>query len=188
MENNLGETLPEPNPKVNLDTEEEIHVNLENPYSEIACYLIEIKEMLEKGLLVQSFKDETIARMSKQIESHEQDILWKSKQPILKEIITLYDSVDRLCVRFNSMYDGQIGQEMEVLKEEIESILYRHDIEVLALGESNKMDTQLHKVIKREITLEENLANTVVIVRQGLTYQGTIIRKHEVILRTLTND
>jgi molecular chaperone GrpE (heat shock protein) len=77
---------------------------------------------------------------------------------------------------------------MEVLKEEIESILYRHDIEVLALGESNKMDTQLHKVIKREITLEENLANTVVIVRQGLTYQDTIIRKHEVILRTLTND
>lgn len=188
MENYFGETAPESNPKVNMDMDEEIHGNSENPYSKIACYLTEIKEMLDKGLLVQSFKDEAIARMSKQIESHEQDILWKIKQPLLKEIITLYDSVDRLCVRFNSMYDGQIGQEMEVLKEEIESVLYRHDIELLALGESSKMDIQLHKVIKREITMEENLANTVMIVRQGLTYQDTIIRKHEVILRTLTNE
>jgi molecular chaperone GrpE (heat shock protein) len=147
--------------------------------------LVEIKEILIKRLDLDEFKDKAINRMSEQIEKFEQDILLKIKEGVLKDIITIYDSVDRLSRRSFEQSCISINQELDVLKEEIESILYRNDIELIPLTAENKFDKEIHKAIKREVIYDESSHECVTIIRQGFSYKEKVIRKHEVILKVL---
>ncbi len=181
------------NEEVVLVPPETIHIKIDEVVENSAIdtpdlyrILSEIQDTVTKKDEISNFKDEAISRMSKQIEKFEEDIIFKIKENLLKELITIYDSVERLEHKFRGIYEGAVGSEIENLKEEIESMLYRNDVELIPLSVSNEYNKDLQKVLKKEVVFDESSANTIEIMRQGFTYNEKIIRKQEVLLKIIT--
>lgn len=143
---------------------------------------------IEKSISNHQFKDEAISRMSKQIEGFQQDILDKIRESLVKELITIYDGVERIQKIFERE-EEYILHEIEMLKEEVEAALYRNDVEKVEYDkEDNKYDKNTQRVVKREITHLESEDQTIFkVVREGFKTPHAIIRKQEVIIKTLEN-
>jgi molecular chaperone GrpE (heat shock protein) len=133
-------------------------------------------------------KDAIIQRMSKQIETYEVGVFRKIKDGLLSDLILLYDSIEKIEHRFSHYNDSKLSSELELLKEEIEEILFRNDVEKIVEPTVKYYDRTFHKVIGKEQTdIEAEHLMVIRTAKQGFKADDRILRKQEVYVKEYTH-
>ncbi|MEI7584380.1 nucleotide exchange factor GrpE [Runella sp.] len=134
----------------------------------------------------EGIKDATIQRMSKQIETFEVGVFRKIKDGLLSDLILLYDSVEKIEHRFSNNND-KLNIELELLKDEIEEIMFRNDVEKITEPTVTHYDRAFQKVIGKEATeVEAEHLMILRIAKQGFKAGDRILRKQEIYVKEYT--
>jgi molecular chaperone GrpE (heat shock protein) len=172
-----------------LNTEENTKTNKNDSNQPLLKeYLLSITSFLnklEKDLNLRNerdkYKDEAIQRMSKQIEEYEKGFVKKIKEPLIRDLIMLCDTIEKLHKKFCSSGNADLNHEIVLLKEEVDEILFASGVERIELSGNPEYDINHQKIVLKVPTNnpEENM-RICKIVRDGYLWDKSLIRKQEI--------
>jgi molecular chaperone GrpE (heat shock protein) len=144
-----------------------------------------VEAIAADGLKRQKAYDELYAEMK----DYKADFVYTSQKPLYMELLLLFDSIHRALKKLDEdkaevVSRADIRDTVTKLKEELLEILYRHDIEPVALVPPAKLDVEKQKPIKRIDTAdpaEDKLVTEV--IREGFMRGDVVLRPQEVVVK-----
>ncbi len=131
-------------------------------------------------------KDETIGRMQKRLEEYERGMLRSLKEPMLRDLMLLYDSLDKLLSKSKNgvLATAEFARELELLRAELLEVFSTQNMEPITIAGEPRYQPELQKVVQIESAenAEENQLITRV-VREGFVWEGRVLRKQEVAVK-----
>jgi len=150
----------------------------------------EFYKLLEKQLIERherdKYKDESIARMQKCIDEHQKGLVRSIKEPLIREMMDLHDSMTRLSAKLSTSETSsdEFQKEIGLLLTELDVILNYQGVELIDLHDARKVDHHLQKVVDTEPVEEEGMDGDIVSLRRnGFSWEDKILRKQEVIVK-----
>jgi len=130
-----------------------------------------------------NYKDEAIHRMTKQVEQYEKGMIKKIKEPIIRDLILLSDSIEKLCRKFRDIENTGLNNELGLLQDEVEEILYTNSVEKINLNDFIEYDKDNQKVVRKIATdNKENDKKIVEVTKSGYLWGNEVIRKQEIVV------
>lgn len=165
------------------DNHSETAASMNDEITKITAFISKLENELNLRNERDKYKDEAIQRMTKQIETYEKGMIKEIKEPLIRDIILLYDSLEKFKKRFLKLENEDLNNEIDLLKDEVEEILYANSIEKIDLAAKEKYNREYHKV-KDKVTSNNKEEHLTVkeILRHGFLKEGDVIRKQEIIV------
>ncbi len=148
-----------------------------------------LRALCERYLPGNNSKDEAIARMQKRLDEYERGMLRALKEPLLRDLVLFYDSLDKLLRKCEKGAPGppEFSRELELLRAELLEIFSTQGMEQIARSNDPGYQPELQKVVQVENAERPEEHQLVIrVVREGFVWEGRVLRKQEVAVKKWT--
>ncbi len=148
--------------------------------SEILAVLSELRDSFDSKIKYDAAKERQIEALHQELESHRRGLYRQVLQPVLADLISLYDEVAIQCAQ--CAQDGAAGKDgLAGLLDMVEAVLDRHGA-VKFTCEGDAVDRSRQKVLDTQPTADEALGRRLARrLRPGFEFQGKVLRPEWVV-------
>ena len=184
------ETIPEQDEEniVNIEIENQDELidktnDSPNHLENLSNFVNTVKDELIVRNERDKYKDETIQRMSKQIDIFEKGVFKNIKKELILEIISFYDMFLNFQEKFNFIENSELQSEIDFLEMELNNIIFNNGIDEIEEITDVEIDRSNHRIKKVEPTNVLSQNNKIKsILKKGYLWNKKIIRKQEVVV------
>ena len=184
------ETIPEQDEEniVNIEIENQDELidktnDSPNHLENLSNFVNTVKDELIVRNERDKYKDETIQRMSKQIDIFEKGVFENIKKELILEIISFYDMFLNFKEKFNFIENSELQSEIDFLEMELNNIIFNNGIDEIEEITDVEIDRSNHRIKKVEPTNVLSQNNKIKsILKKGYLWNKKIIRKQEVVV------
>ncbi|MCB0537707.1 MAG: nucleotide exchange factor GrpE [Bacteroidetes bacterium] len=184
------ETIPEQDEEniVNIEIENQDELidktnDSPNHLENLSNFVNTVKDELIVRNERDKYKDETIQRMSKQIDIFEKGVFENIKKELILEIISFYDMFLNFQEKFNFIENSELQSEIDFLEMELNNIIFNNGIDEIEEITDVEIDRSNHRIKKVEPTNVLSQNNKIKsILKKGYLWNKKIIRKQEVVV------
>jgi molecular chaperone GrpE (heat shock protein) len=149
----------------------------------ITSFLIKLEKDLNLRNERDRYKDEAIQRMTKQVEQYEKGLLKKIKEPIIRDLILLSDSIEKLRKKFSDIDIMDLNNDLILLQDELDEILYINSVEKMNSNDIYEYDKDHQKVVKKIMNdNKDNDRKIIEVTKPGYLWENEVIRKQEIVI------
>ena len=153
------ETIPEQDEEniVNIEIENQDELidktnDSPNHLENLSNFVNTVKDELIVRNERDKYKDETIQRMSKQIDIFEKGVFENIKKELILEIISFYDMFLNFQEKFNFIENSELQSEIDFLEMELNNIIFNNGIDEIEEITDVEIDRSNHRIKKVEPT------------------------------------
>lgn len=151
---------------------------------QIAQILQDLRADFQAKIQYDTSKDRMIDSLHRELQQYREDFALKMLEPLLNDLVQLYDDIDRVTARKTGNENADQAREdlRNHILSDLEAILQRYGYDMYQTVETT-FDRKLHRVTRIIPTTDASLDLTIVErVRRGLRHGERIIRPESIVV------
>jgi molecular chaperone GrpE (heat shock protein) len=154
-------------------------------FAGIEAALLELKGMFEQRIQYDEVKDKAFDKLYDKMKEAESGFQASLKESMIRSLLLLYDSMVSTEQDFSDKkMRPETIQQITSLRQELISVLYSEDVELIEEDEGGKFDRHKQQALRtvpthypdKDYSIEE-------VVREGFTFRGKVLRPQSVVVR-----
>lgn len=146
--------------------------------------LTNLEQLFNKRIMRTDYEEKVIDQMHSELQKYKGDMYAQLIRPILLDIIEVRDSIMRIATTYQKKPEGEQSIPNKTFADysyDLQDILEKNNVEIYRSNTGDEFTPIRQKVIKKEITHDENLHGKIVeSLSCGYSYAGRIISAEKV--------
>jgi molecular chaperone GrpE len=149
----------------------------------MAVLIQQLQADFRSKIMYDQSKDRVIDTLHKELQQHREDLVFKILQPLINDLIQLYDDMNAVTAQEIGDESGdRVRLQMRSFLDDIETVLQHYGFDLYQSDEAT-YDRKLHRISRVESTHDPALDLTVLErKRRGVRYGDRIIRPESVVI------
>ncbi len=160
---------------------QEIKKQNEEQHQDLSEKIAKIEEELIQKIKKDQNQKEAFEKLYEEMKQYKDNFLRTAARPIIADLLLLFDNIARIEKKMSS--HEEVSKDLQFLREELEEILYRQDVEMIT-EHSPHLDRQYQRAVQTTATGDPQEDGRVSqVIREGFRWGEHLLRPQEVLLK-----
>lgn len=160
---------------------QEIKKQNEQQHQNLSQKIAKIEEELIQKIKKDQNQKDAFEKLYEEMKQYKDNFLRTAARPIIADLLLLFDNIARIEKKMSSQ--KEVSKDLQFLREELEEILYRQDVEMIT-DHSPHLDRQYQRAVQTMPTDDPKEDGRVSqVIREGFRWGEHLLRPQEVLLK-----